>query len=153
MGELASRYSATESCWHSPPSVTTESATEPFTGQTPTRPELTPAHQAVADYDLPLLRALLDQGHDIENDDGNGHTLLRHAVEVEYIRHDRTGEPLHADISTFLLARGADPHNRDLTGTSCIDHAHHLGHWLAHQIMHAWTTRPQYVDPIGSARD
>lgn len=106
-----------------------------------TRRELTPAHQAVADYDLPLLRALLDQGHDIESDDGNGQTLLRHAIEVEYTRHDRTGEPLHADISTFLLARGADPHNRDLNGISCIAHAHYLGHWLVHEILHAWTTR------------
>ena len=68
---------------------------------------LSPAHQAVADHDLNRLRGLLDDGHDIENDNGDGWSLLRRAIHTEADRHTRTGEPLHADMTAFLLACGA----------------------------------------------
>jgi hypothetical protein len=54
---------------------------------------ITPAHQAVEEQDLLLLRDLLDAGHDIEDDNGDGWTLLRHAIAVEQDRHRQTGEP------------------------------------------------------------
>jgi hypothetical protein len=68
-----------------------------------------PAHQAVEMEDLPGLRDLLDAGHDVEDDDGSGWTLLRHAVDVDIDGHDQTGGPLHVDVTAFLLAPGADP--------------------------------------------
>ena len=67
-----------------------------------------PAHLAVEQQDLPRLRDLLDGGHDVE-DDGHGWTLLRHAIDVEHDGHVQTGGPLHAAVTVFLLARGADP--------------------------------------------
>jgi hypothetical protein len=63
----------------------------------------------VADHDLDRLRELLDAGHDTEDDNGNGWTLLHRVIRAESDRHAKTGEPLHADITAFLLARGADP--------------------------------------------
>lgn len=68
-----------------------------------------PAHLAVEQGDLPRLRDLLDAGHDVEEDNGHGWTLLRHAVDAEHDGHIQTGGPLHADVTAFLLARGADP--------------------------------------------
>lgn len=68
-----------------------------------------PAHLAVEHEDLPRLRDLLDAVHDVEDDNGDGWTLLRHAIDVEYDGHVQTGVPLHADVTAFLLARGADP--------------------------------------------
>ena len=47
-------------------------------------------------------------GHDVEDDDGSGWTLLRHAVDIEADSHDQ-GRALHVDVTAFLLARGADP--------------------------------------------
>ena len=78
---------------------------------------LSPAHQAVADHDLNRLRDLLDNGHDIENDNGDGWTLLRRAIHAEHARHASAGESLHADITAYLLARGADPRRRNPAGT------------------------------------
>jgi uncharacterized protein len=99
-----------------------------------------PAHIAVEQQDLPRLRDLLDAGHDVEDDDGHGWTLLRHAVDVEHDSHVQTGEPLHADVTAYLLARGADP-LRPCNGMTVIAEAQTRGHWLAAQIMQAWTTR------------
>lgn len=62
---------------------------------------LSPAHQAVEDHHLTRLRDLLTDGHDIEDDNGDGWTLLRRAI------HARTREPQHADITAYVLARGA----------------------------------------------
>jgi uncharacterized protein len=90
----------------------------------------TPAHQAVEQQDLARLRDLLDAGHDIEDDNGDGWTLLRHAIAVE---------PVHADMTALLLARGADPHRPSSAGTTPLDDAETRGHWLAVEIIRAWT--------------
>jgi hypothetical protein len=105
------------------------------------RPPLSPAHTAVLDHDLTHLRDLLDNGHDLEDDNGDGWTLLRRAIHAEHARHTRAGEPLHADLTALLLARGADPqatHN----STPAEAEAELLGHWLAAEIIRAWTKRP-----------
>lgn len=110
---------------------------------------LSPAHQAVADHDLNRLRDLLDNGHDIENDNGDGWSLLRRAIHAEADRHTKTGEPLHADMTAFLLARGADG-----TSTPAGAEAELLGHWLAAEIIRAWTSPPpQREDPPAQPRD
>ena len=101
-----------------------------------------PAHLAVEQQDLPRLRDLLDAGHDVEDDDGHGWTLLRHAIDVEHDSHVQAGGPLHADTTAFLLARGADP-LRVCNGMTIIDEAGIRGYWLAAQIMQAWTTQGQ----------
>ena len=54
---------------------------------------LSPAHQAVAEHDLARLRDLLDAGNDIENDNGDGWTLLRRAIHAEAARHAGAGDP------------------------------------------------------------
>jgi uncharacterized protein len=98
---------------------------------------MSPAHLAVEHEDLPGLRDLLDAGHDVEDDNGDGWTLLRHAIDAEYDIHARTGRPLHADVTAFLLARGADPlHQR--SGLPVAAEAEKRGHWLAAEIMRAW---------------
>ena len=65
------------------------------------RQSLSPAHQAVSDHDLNRLRDLLNDGHDIEDDSGDGCSLLRRAIHAEADRHARTGEPLHADMTAL----------------------------------------------------
>jgi hypothetical protein len=101
-----------------------------------------PAHLAVEQQDLPRLRDLLDAGHDVEDDDGHGWTLLRHAVDVEHDSHVQTGSPLHADVAAFLLARGADP-LLPCNGVTVIAEAETRGHWLAAEIMRAWIRQGQ----------
>lgn len=100
----------------------------------------TPAHTAVENEDLPRLRELLDAGADIEDDNGDGWTLLRHAVDAEYDGHVQSGEPLHVDVTAFLLARGADPLRRT-NGMTVIEEAEIGGHWLAAEIMRSWIKR------------
>ncbi len=107
------------------------------------RQSLSPAHQAVADHDLNRLRGLLDNGHDIEDDNGDGWSLLRRAIHAEADRHTRTGEPLHADMTVFLLARGARP-REDGTGTAAD--AELLGHWLAAEIISSWPSRTELTE-------
>jgi hypothetical protein len=94
----------------------------------------------VEQEDLPLLRDLLDARNDVEEDDGDGWSLLRHALDTEYDGHVQTGEPLHADVTAFLLARGADP-LRQCKGRSIVAEAERCGHWLAAEIMRAWIAR------------
>ena len=106
---------------------------------------LSPAHRAVADHDLDRLRELLGAGHDIEDDNGDGWTLLRRAIHAESGRHARTGEPLHADMTAFLLARGASPLAPG-TSTPAEDEAKLLGHWLAAEIISAWTKRAELTE-------
>jgi uncharacterized protein len=98
------------------------------------------AHHAVEHQDLLRLRELLDAGHDVEDDRGDGWTLLRHAIDVERDGHVQTGEPLHTDITAFLLARGADPMRR-CNGIPVVEEAAILGHWLAAEVMTAWINR------------
>ena len=104
---------------------------------------LSPAHQAVADHDLNRLRGLLHNGHDIEDDNGDGWSLLRRAIHTEADRHARTGEPLHADMTAFLLARGAEPHE---DGTGIAAEAELLRHWLAAEIFSAWVKRAELIE-------
>ena len=112
--------------------------------RTAMRPKpLPPAHQAIADHDLDRLRELLDAGHDTEDDNGNGWTLLRRAIHAEQAKHVTTGEPLHADMTAFLLARGAGP--RQAT-TSAEAEAELLGHWLAAEIISAWAKRAELTE-------
>jgi hypothetical protein len=93
---------------------------------------MTPAHLAVENEDLLRLRELLDGGVDVEEVDG-GLTLLQHAIDVELDGHTQTGEPLHVDVTAYLLARGADPLSTPVAGGS--GSAFHMalvgGHWLA----------------------
>lgn len=97
----------------------------------------TEAHNAVELGNLVRLRALLDAGNDVEDDDGNGWTLLRHAVDVEVDGHTQTGQPLHVDVTALLLARGADP-LRSCNGITVVMEAEQRGHWLATELMRAW---------------
>jgi hypothetical protein len=103
---------------------------------------MSPAHLAVENEDLPRLRELLDAGHDVEDDSGNGWTLLRRAIDIEYDGHAQTGMPLHADVTAFLLARGADPLRR-CNDTPVVVEAEMRGHWLAAEIMRAWIRQGQ----------
>jgi hypothetical protein len=98
-----------------------------------------PAHSAVELEDLPKLRDLLDAGHDVEDDDGSGWTLLRHAIDIEIDSHDQ-GRALHVDVTALLLARGADP-MRSYNGITAIASAERRGHWLAAEVMRSWITR------------
>ena len=100
-----------------------------------------PAHLAVGHEDLPRLRDLLDAGHDIEDDNGDGWTLLRHAIDAEHDGHLQSGGPLHADVTVFLLARGADPARKGPRGMPAVTEAEIRGHWLAAEIMRAWIER------------
>jgi ankyrin repeat protein len=109
---------------------------------TPPADATTPAHQAVGQQDLALLRDLLDAGHDIEDDNGNGWTLFRHAIAVEHDGHRQTAEYAHADMTVLLLARGADPQRLSPDGTTPLDDAETQDHWLAVEIIRAWTAPP-----------
>jgi uncharacterized protein len=110
-----------------------------------------PAHHAVEQENLPQLKDLLDAGHDIEDDDGHGWTLLRHAIDVEHDSHVQTGRPLHADTTAFLLARGASPMH-PCNGTTIVAEAETRGHWLAAEIMHAWIRRNPTEQNSGKPR-
>ncbi|WP_211244272.1 ankyrin repeat domain-containing protein [Actinospica robiniae] len=81
-----------------------------------------------------------DAGHDVEDDNGDGWTLLRHAVDTEIDGHDQTGKPLHVDVTALLLARGADP-LRSADGVTVVAEAERRGHWLAAELMNAWIGR------------
>ncbi|GIH01396.1 hypothetical protein [Plantactinospora mayteni] len=109
---------------------------------------ITPTHQAVEEQNFILLRDLLDAGHDVEDDNGDGWTLLRHAIAVEEDHHRRTGEPAHADMTAFLLARGADPHHTGPDGATPLQEAEHRSHWLAAEIIRAWTAHPRSTTNI-----
>jgi len=104
---------------------------------------VTPAHQAVELEDLPRLRELLDGGVDIEEVDG-GLTLLQHSIDVEVDGHTQTGNPLHVDVTAYLLARGADPLASALaTGAGSALHIAELrGHWLAVALIQAFKAPP-----------
>jgi hypothetical protein len=100
---------------------------------------MTPAHLAVENQDLPRLRELLDDGADVEEVDG-GLTLLQHAIDIELDGHTQTGEPLHVDVTAYLLARGADPLATSAGGSagSALHMARVGGHWLAVSLFEAF---------------
>lgn len=98
---------------------------------------MTPAHLAVENEDLPALRDLIDGGVDVEEADG-GLTLLQHAIDVEIDGHAQTGEPLHVDVTAYLLARGADPLASSSPSVGSALHMARLnGHWLAVAVIEA----------------
>lgn len=103
---------------------------------------MTPAHAAVENEDLPLLRELLDSGVDVGEVDG-GLTLLQHAIDVELDGHTQTGGPLHVDVTAYLLARGADPLTSPMAGggVSALHMAQIGGHWLAVSLIEAFVER------------
>ncbi|TWD81925.1 hypothetical protein FB561_3049 [Kribbella amoyensis] len=105
---------------------------------------MTPAHLAVEGEDLPWLRELIDGGVDVEEVDG-GLTLLQHAIDVELDGHAQTGEPLHVDVTAYLLARGADPLVAPAGGggASALHMAQVGGHWLAVSLIEAFVKRGQ----------
>lgn len=103
------------------------------------------AHNAVEVQDVSQLRDLLDAGGDVEDDSGDGWTLLRHAIDTEVDAHDQTGGPLHVDVTALLLSRGADPLSRH-NGMSVLEEAEARGHWLAVELMHAWINRSGPID-------
>lgn len=113
----------------------------PRASGTRNHPDRSPAHNAVELLDASRLRDLLDAGADVEDDAGDGWTLLRHAIEAEADEHDRTGAPLHVDVTALLLARGADP-LRIHDGMSVPAEAEERGHWLAAQLIRGWIGRP-----------
>jgi hypothetical protein len=94
--------------------------------------------------DLPLLRELLDAGADI-NEEHGGLTLLHHAIDVEIDSHTQSGEPLHVDVTAYLLARGANPQHPSDGG--CGVTAEHMAferrHWLASALFEGWGNRRQ----------
>lgn len=99
---------------------------------------MTPTHEAVENEDLPRLCELLNGGVDIEEIDG-GLTLLQHAIDIEIDGHAQTGEPLHVDMTAYLLARGADPlASPDGTAGSALHMAQLRGHWLAVTLIEAF---------------
>lgn len=88
-----------------------------------------------------MLRDLIDRGTDVEEVDG-GLTLLQHAVEVEIDGHAQTGDPLHVDVTAYLLARGADPLASALPGIGSALHMALInGHWLAVTLIEAHLQR------------
>ncbi|MFD7160076.1 hypothetical protein ACFV9C_36180 [Kribbella sp. NPDC059898] len=68
--------------------------------------------------------------------------MLQHAIEVELDAHAQTGEPLHVDVTVYLLARGADPLASPLGGAGSAFHLAWMGgHWLAVALMEAFGVR------------
>lgn len=86
-------------------------------------------HEAVERGDNELLRVLLDEGADV-NEREQGRSLLHHAVQMELAQ----SGPLRADVTTYLLARGADP-------ASAAQAAQEGDHWIATTLFQAWQSR------------
>ncbi|GIH28143.1 hypothetical protein Aph01nite_64530 [Acrocarpospora phusangensis] len=104
--------------------------------------EWSPAHNTVELEDLPTLRDLLDTGHDVQDAEIQGWSLLHHAIDVEIDGHHQTGEPLHVDVTAFLLACGANPSAASNQHGTPLQMAQLRGHWLAVELIHAWLTQP-----------
>ena len=101
----------------------------------------TPGHHAVELDDFDTLRRLLDQGADIQDPVHGGWTLLHHAVDGEIDVANQQDEPVHVDMTAFLLARGADPLAASEDGTTPLSFAQERGHWLAVELFNAWLRR------------
>ncbi|MEW9528752.1 ankyrin repeat domain-containing protein [Microbispora sp. NPDC049125] len=104
--------------------------------------EWSPAHHAVEHEDLPTLRDLLDNGHDVQDSDTQGWSLLHHSIDVEIDGHQQTGEPLHVDVTAYLLARGANPSAASHRYGTPLQMAEDRGHWLATELIRSWLARP-----------
>lgn len=82
---------------------------------------LTPIHREDAPYlvyaaflgrDIPVIKALLDAGADVNTRDAQGMTALMAAAYTS-----------QADTIRYLLSRGADLHTRDAEGNTALHHA------------------------------
>ncbi|MGN9809927.1 ankyrin repeat domain-containing protein [Micromonospora sp. BQ11] len=51
----------------------------------------------------------------------------------------QSGGRLHVDITALLLARGASPDAVDREGRTPLDYALANGHWLAVELLTAWS--------------
>ncbi|WP_231925292.1 ankyrin repeat domain-containing protein [Micromonospora purpureochromogenes] len=100
---------------------------------------MTPTHHAVEMEDLTRLRQLLDAGAAVEDPNEQGMTLLHHAVDLEGDGALQSGGPLHVDVTALLLARGANPYAADREGRTPLDYALANGHWLAVELLAAWS--------------
>ena len=101
---------------------------------------MSPAHVAVELEDLVALRDLLDAGTD-PNEIWQRMTLLDHAIDLETQASAQPGERLRADLTAYLLARGADP-LRSLPGQPTTEHqAFNSRHWLALDLFASWKAR------------
>jgi hypothetical protein len=61
-------------------------------------------------------------------------------IDVEIDGHTQTGDPLHVDVTAYLLARGADPRRRSGMGSGISAERMALtrGHWLASCLIEEW---------------
>ncbi|MEU8350365.1 MULTISPECIES: ankyrin repeat domain-containing protein [unclassified Streptomyces] len=84
--------------------------------------------------DLPRLRDLLNAGGEV-NEVYRGFPLLHHAIDTEADGALQTGEPLHVDVTAFLLARGADPKLKNQFGQDARAFAVARDHWLAVELI------------------
>lgn len=87
---------------------------------------------AIELQDLELLRKALDDDLSVDHVFPDGTTPLHRAVDVEIDSHIQTGEPLHVDVTAYLIARGADPNaTANSLGQTPLELAASQGHWLA----------------------
>ncbi|WTP19118.1 ankyrin repeat domain-containing protein [Streptomyces sp. NBC_00191] len=98
------------------------------------------ARFAVEGEDLERLRELLDAGADV-NETFNGMPLLHHAIDTEADGALQSEQSLHVDTTAYLLCRGADPTLKDLEGRDARSFAEGYGHWLAVEVIDAFTSR------------
>ncbi len=94
------------------------------------------AHLAVEHQRIDELKRLLDAGWDVDDPTDDGMTLLHHAIDIEVDAAAQTGEPLTADLSRLLVARGADLGHR-WHGQTPLEAANERGHHLAVKVIEA----------------
>ena len=73
---------------------------------------------------------------DVEDDNGDGWTLLRRAIHAEHARGASSCEPLHAAIARDTNSRHQNPDR-----APAVTEAGQIGHRLAAEIIHAWSER------------
>ncbi|NEE21623.1 ankyrin repeat domain-containing protein [Streptomyces sp. SID7499] len=88
---------------------------------------------AVEHQDVELLARLLDAGAD--PDEGNGATLLTHALGTEGDSALQSGDPLTVATTAVLLAYGADPELPDATGDTPLQIAESYDHAPAIRLL------------------
>jgi uncharacterized protein len=77
----------------------------------------------------------------VEDDNGDGWTLLRRAIHAEHARRASSGEPLHAAITAYRPARDTNPRHQKPDRAPAVTEAGEIGHWLAAESIHAWSER------------